>query len=676
MSYFTQPTEDPDLETVAEFTKLDDQRLPIHCQKPLTGGNCYNPLGPEHPPDGALYKYTNKADSTGYMICRFCKNHMDQKSTTITRRRVPTTPGFTARSLPESPSKVALPTGYTLYNVDHAQIRNGTNAAQRGSLLRPPVVAAGGALQTPYSTSGASRARLASPSKQFQNGPSVGVQMLPQSPGRRGGRKTSQVAFEIQTSGIPGVHASSTGPQLKVLVLSHAQKDWLAATFDHPLLDGMCTLRDKSGVDLAVSFPDTPALRGQCLIRGAKGQETFMANRSVKAVLMLTVSAYETVEKHIDECRSKDPHDDPVTGPSSSQAHTGPLVPHSDSLPLTMVENAGAEMTVSYGGPPSTPKRQSSKRAFVSSPTSVIRSPPTKRLARSTQKSILPTQPELPMLSQPSKLETALRLHGQHQQPIPDGISSMTFKRAPLTSIIASRSAIIHFFPISEKPLDALKEESLPLNFQDPTMASHGCILYNPAFRSHNLGAGTFKKCHKGKLVIQPIPPRGLGSPGCDIVAIKRPYVIPEGKSTPTRLPLGDELRFITQEATVWRWAVALLSIVYDFILEHPKASQLDGPLIPQLKFVQIGMAKSVSPGSSQSHGPEGGFLVEEYIPVEQGFTCFISNNSAQCLGFPTESYAFVVAQFCSFCQHVQWVQTQGRVFCTDWQGTPQIYSY
>ncbi|KAG8689931.1 hypothetical protein FRC08_010743 [Ceratobasidium sp. 394] len=235
MSYHTKPTETPDLETIAEFTKLDDQRQPVHCQKPLTGGNCYNPLGPEHPPDGVLYMYMNKADSTGYMLCRFCKNHMDQKSTTITRQRVPTNPSFTARSLPESSSKVALANGYTLYHVDHAQIRSGTNAAQRGSLLRPPVVAAGASLQTPYSTTGASHARLASPSKQFQNGPLVGVQMLPQSPGavgflgygspslkshplsarhvsspgfvsetftlsytiecQRGGRKTSQVAF-------------------------------------------------------------------------------------------------------------------------------------------------------------------------------------------------------------------------------------------------------------------------------------------------------------------------------------------------------------------------------------------------------------------------------------------------------------------------------------------------
>ncbi|KAG9084417.1 hypothetical protein FS749_005246 [Ceratobasidium sp. UAMH 11750] len=217
--------------------------------------------------------------------------------------------------------------------------------------------------------------------------------------------------------------------------------------------------------------------------------------------------------------------------------------------------------------------------------------------------------------------------------------------------------------------LDALKEESLPLDFHDPTLALHACILYNPAFQGHNLGAGTFKKCHKGKLVIQPTPLQGLGSPGRDIVAIKRPYVIPEGKSTPTRLPVGDELRFIKQEATVWRWAVALLSAVYDFILEHPKVSELEGPLIPQLKFVQIGVAKSVSPGSSQSHGPEGGFLVEEYIPGEQGFTRFISNNSAQCLSFPVQSYGFTVAQFCAFCQHVQWVLMEGRVFCTDWQG-------
>jgi hypothetical protein len=211
-------------------------------------------------------------------------------------------------------------------------------------------------------------------------------------------------------------------------------------------------------------------------------------------------------------------------------------------------------------------------------------------------------------------------------------------------------------------------EVTLP-DFSDPTLASHGTILYNPAFKSHNLGVGTFKRCHKGQLVIQPAPSTGLGSPGYTIVALKRPYVIPPGKNIPTRLPAGNEISFIAQEVMVWRWAVALLSMVYNFINEHPKDREPDSPLVPKLQFVQVGFAKTVTAGLSGNHGPEGAFLIEEHIPDVQGFVRFIGNGSAQPLSFPVGSHAFTVAQFCSFCQHVQWLLTKGKVYCADWQG-------
>jgi hypothetical protein len=110
---------------------------------------------------------------------------------------------------------------------------------------------------------------------------------------------------DIQTKGIPHVNASSTGPQLREIVFNSVLKEWQAATFQHPLHDHMWTLRDKSGVDLVESFLDSPALRSQCLVRGLKGQEQFAFNKTLKAVVMLTVSAFEMVEKHIDESRSK-----------------------------------------------------------------------------------------------------------------------------------------------------------------------------------------------------------------------------------------------------------------------------------------------------------------------------------------------------------------------------------
>ncbi|KAG9090704.1 hypothetical protein FRC06_000917 [Ceratobasidium sp. 370] len=435
---------------------------------------------------------------------------------------------------------------------------------------------------------------------------------------QRQGRKTSHVAFEIQTKGIPNVNAFSTGLHLKELVRNHAMKDWLVATFNHPLQDGMCTLRDKSGVDMVDSFPDTPTLRSQCLARGSKGQEHFAFGRTVKVVLMLTPPAYEMVEKHIDECRSKEPeYEDVAMAPVTPTLHDHPQEPMGIH-PAHVVPNASSqdvvsnwpEMVPTLDRPkePTTPDNRTLKRAFVTSPTSVVGFPPTKRLASNTMQKTQTISGGSSGQSKDSKLQAALQLHGQQRKPRVD---------------------------------DALMDEPQPLDFSDPTLASHANILYNPAFKDHNLGAGTFKRCHKGKLVIQPIPPTGLGSPDLAIIAIKQPFIIPPGKDTPTQLPPGDEIQFIVQEATVWRWATTLLSMVYNFIEKHPKAPEQDPPSTPQIQFVKIGVAKSVSTSSSSHAGPEGGFLVEAYIRVENGFVRYMGNNSARPLSFHQESYAF-----------------------------------
>ncbi|KAG9092507.1 hypothetical protein FS749_015668 [Ceratobasidium sp. UAMH 11750] len=677
MSGPAEQVQDSNLETFGEFTGMDDQHQPTQCQKPMTGGKCYKPVEAANLPDGTLYPYTSKSNNTSYMLCIWCKSHMDQKGSTVTRARTQPKVSSPSGSGLGVSSDVKLSSGYTLYNVNHAQIRSGTNAAQRGT---------GASLQAQYTPDASSSVHLTSPSKRFQGSPTVGIPMLPPSPGvsrslgfgkpgpksllpsvecQRQGQKTSHVAFlqEIQTKGIPNVNAFSTGPQLKNLVLSHATKDWQAATFNHPLHDDMCTLRDKSGVDLADSFPDIPALRNQCINRGAKGQEHFAFNKTVKVVLMLTPVAYEMVEKHIDECRSKEPDDIAVTmaAPVPNQGYNPPE--STASHPKANVGNGGRQVTVSNGthstgdGPAlsTTPKRPTLKRAFVTSPTSTIRSPPFKRLASQTTPATLTTPQDQASLgpSTDSRLQAALQLHGQQRKPCVD----------------ASRSAAIHFFPIFPPSLEALMDEKQPLDFNDPTQASQGHILYNPAFKDHRLGAGTFKRCHKGKLVIHPIPITGLGSPNLEIVAIKRPFVLPAGKTTPTRLPAGDEIQFVVQEATVWRWATALLSLVYGFIQAHPRSPEQDPPPTPLIRFVQIGMAKCVIIGSASHIAPEGAFLVEENIPAEAGFVRYLGNNSALPLSFPEESHSFTVAQFCAFCQHVQWVLTKGMVYCADWQG-------
>ncbi|KAG9095788.1 hypothetical protein FRC07_011031, partial [Ceratobasidium sp. 392] len=621
---------------------------------------------------------------------------MDQKSTTVRRPPAQSQMQSTSLHTQAKTSTAVLAKGYTLYQVANAQIKRGTNAAQRGSLLRPQVVAGRAPFYPQYSASVGSSAQLVSPSKLFQTSPRVGIPHLPQSSGaarlprsssprksslpsgrqvsasyltetftlsytvecQRQGRKTSQIAFEIQMKGIPDVQASSTGPQLKALVIKHAIKDWHSATFGHPLHDDMCTLRDKSGVDLVDSFPDRPALRSQCMIRGAKGNEHFGFNKTLKVVLLLTPQAYETVEKYMDEYRSKE-SEDAVVPDATSPSHS----PSSSNLPSPWAlvdqysQKAGVATSSVFdqGNTPATtatPGRPTSKRPFVTSPTQTVRSPPAKRVASHSVSKTRLDEAELPTLSLDSKLRAALQLHGQQQKPRVD----------------ASWSAIVHFFAISALSLEALMEEAEPLNLNDPTLASHANILYNPAFKDHDLGSGTFKRCHKGKIVIQPTPLFGLGSSDLDIVAIKRPYFIPPGKTTPTRLPSGDEIRFISQEATVWRFAVALLAMVYEYLRNHPKRQDLNQPAVPRIRFVQIGVAKCVSADSSRQGGPDGGFLVEEYIQAEHGFVRYIGNSSARPMIFHEDSYAFIVAQFCAFCQHVQWVLTEGKVYCSDWQ--------
>lgn len=228
----------------------------------------------------------------------------------------------------------------------------------------------------------------------------------------------------------------------------------------------------------------------------------------------------------------------------------------------------------------------------------------------------------------------------------------------------------MHFFAVPEQSIVSLIEESKPIDFTDPTLAAHATILYNPALKDLDLGTGTFKRCLKGQIVIQPPPTSGIGSPGYTIVALKRPFMMPDdGTPIPKRLPTGSELAFIVQEAVVWRWASALLALVYSYIEGHTGNQDQERPPTPQLRFVHIGVAKAISPGTSSINGPEGAFLVEEEIPVAQGFVRYIGNGSALPAYFEKTRYAYTVAEFCSFCQHVQWVLTEGKVYCADWQG-------
>lgn len=172
-----------------------------------------------------------------------------------------------------------------------------------------------------------------------------------------------------------------------------------------------------------------------------------------------------------------------------------------------------------------------------------------------------------------------------------------------------------------------------------------------------------------GKLVLQPTPTSGLGSEGNIFVALKRPFDRkPAGGCT--RMPPGDEVNFLLKEAVLWQWGSALLALVYSYLSEHELSGDLYEPPIPSCRFVQAAIAKTVIQDDRGVNELSGGFLVEEHIKLELGFCRFVGNGSAAPITFPKGSECYDLAQFYSFCQHVQWVFTKGTAYCTDWQGS------
>lgn len=114
MSHQIQQILPEGVEGEAEFSNIDDERQPTSCQKPDTGGRCYNPSGANSPPGGVLHRYTSRLNQVGYMVCTPCKQHLDSKASTITRNRVvPTTSS-------RAPSIAMVSNGNVVFNFFHA----------------------------------------------------------------------------------------------------------------------------------------------------------------------------------------------------------------------------------------------------------------------------------------------------------------------------------------------------------------------------------------------------------------------------------------------------------------------------------------------------------------------------------------------------------------------------
>lgn len=230
----------------------------------------------------------------------------------------------------------------------------------------------------------------------------------------------------------------------------------------------------------------------------------------------------------------------------------------------------------------------------------------------------------------------------------------------------------VQFFNIPYTPILDLVQGPKPLDLRDCTQATHGSLMYSASFKPNYLGRGSFKVCLLGRLVLQPIPLSGLGSPGMEVVALKRPYMRkPSDDSSSQRYPALDELNLVSKEASAVQWGSALLAVVYSYLDAHPTDGFKNPPPTLQVRFVEAGVAKVIQPSAQATQALLGAYLVEERIPVEQGFVRFVGNGSAVPCYTGPNPHGQLLAQFCAFCQHVQWVLTGGQTYCSDWQGNP-----
>ena len=200
------------------------------------------------------------------------------------------------------------------------------------------------------------------------------------------------------------------------------------------------------------------------------------------------------------------------------------------------------------------------------------------------------------------------------------------------------------------------------------------------------IGVGALKTAQSAQLTLSPLMLTGIGSgPNCEIV-LKRPYIDdhPAEPGPPfTRYTLKDESNILYREANVLYWAKALLKMTYEFIDHAINGAKESPPFkIPRLHFVDAGLLlvyayvpagtlESVVPQSAKPSGTVSMmYLAEELISIslDKDFVKYIHNSDAApcALLDPEEKY---IAQFLTFTQHVQYTNTSGQVYISDYQG-------
>ncbi|KAF6746858.1 hypothetical protein DFP72DRAFT_822486, partial [Ephemerocybe angulata] len=128
-----------------------------------------------------------------------------------------------------------------------------------------------------------------------------------------------------------------------------------------------------------------------------------------------------------------------------------------------------------------------------------------------------------------------------------------------------------------------------------------------------------------------------------------------------------EELRHIIQECNILYWCSTILTLTYHFI-DSKMQEKGDPPFrIPRLRFVKSGFCYAKSDSSKINRG----YILEENItgrfvkyigslfprPTTRGGTQLLSEAELE------------TAEFLCFTQHVQYLQTKGYGYISDYQG-------
>ena len=146
-------------------------------------------------------------------------------------------------------------------------------------------------------------------------------------------------------------------------------------------------------------------------------------------------------------------------------------------------------------------------------------------------------------------------------------------------------------------------------------------------------------------------------------VAIKQSFYILPTTGARVLYDKHTQLKKLTTELNCLRWASALMGLVYNFIDERKTTNGLSPSFtIPEMVFVKSALAIS-----EIDHEV---FLLEEFIDeaAEGPFIKYIGNGSVRPYDFH-KGEEHRLAEFLSFCQHIQFLKTKGLAIVGDFQG-------